>query len=92
VTLDRPTYLMTSLLRKPKYMTPFERKIAAMEKGVSLSEGARQLGLSAGHVAAVVRGERRMDLVEGWFAKALGRPHCEVFPPLPTPRKKRRVA
>ena len=73
-------------------MSGLERKAALVLKKRKMAQLARELGVTQGHVGQVVSGERRSPMVEAAVAKALGRPHCEVFPPLPTPRKKRRVA
>ena len=60
-------------------LTRRERKAALVLKGVSLSDIARELGVSQQHVSMVVAGIRRSPRVEEAVAAAIGRPIRQVF-------------
>jgi len=62
-------------------MTPLDRKVALIRRGVSMADVAADLDVSRQFVSDVVRGNRRSDRVEEAVAKALGLPRTEVFPP-----------
>lgn len=60
-------------------MTPNERKAALMLRDVTISEIARGLGVTVGHVSHVVAGNRRSPNVEQAIADAIGQPLADVF-------------
>lgn len=60
-------------------LTPLDRKAELVRKGLSMSDVARQLGLSANHVSKVIAGERRSPRVERAVADAIGKPVEKVF-------------
>lgn len=61
-------------------LSPLERKVALMRKGVFMSEIGRSLGITGAQVSYVVAGKRRSPRVEAAVAEVLGRPVAEVFP------------
>lgn len=61
-------------------MTPIDRKVELLRKGKSMSDIARALEVTPGHVSQVVAGERRSPRVEAAVAAAIGRPVQAVFP------------
>lgn len=62
-------------------MTPTKRKAALLERGVTLTSIAQELGLTLTQVSQVVAGRRRSRRVEEAVAAALKRPIGGVFPP-----------
>ena len=64
-------------------MSPIDRKVELLRKGVSMSEIARELDppVSLNHVSRVVAGERRSPRVEAAIAEAIGLPLDAVFDP-----------
>lgn len=70
-------------------LTPVDRKIALIRKGVRMSDIAKQLDppVSPNHVAKVVAGERRSPRIEAAIAEVIGLPVRRVFPPPPPPRR-----
>jgi lambda repressor-like predicted transcriptional regulator len=62
-------------------MTPNERKAELVRRGRTMADIARQLGVSLGHVAQVVRGLRRSPSVEQAVAEAIEHDVADVFPP-----------
>lgn len=61
-------------------LTPNDRKAELLRKGLTMSAVARQLEVSANHVALVVAGKRRSPRVEQAIADAIGIPVRKVFP------------
>lgn len=70
-------------------LTPVDRKIALIRKGVRMSEIAKRLDppVSVNHVSKVVAGDRRSPRIEEAIADAIGLPLRRVFPPPPPPRR-----
>ena len=64
-------------------MTPIDRKVELLRKGVSMSEIANSLGMSVQHVSAVIAGNRRSPRVEAEVASRINRTAEEVFGPQP---------
>lgn len=62
-------------------MHPLERKAALVLKKTSITQVARDLGFSYGHVAEVLHGRRRHPRTEEGIAAVIGLPVHEVFPP-----------
>jgi transcriptional regulator with XRE-family HTH domain len=60
-------------------LSPIDRKVGLLRRGVTMSEIARELEVSPHHVSRVVSGERRSPAVEQAVAKALGLPVARVF-------------
>lgn len=60
-------------------MTPKQRKVALLEADASMSDIARKLEVTPGHVSQVVSGDRRSPRVEAAVAEAIGRTAEEVF-------------
>jgi transcriptional regulator with XRE-family HTH domain len=60
-------------------MSPIDRKVALIRKGIAMTEIARALEVSHTQVSRVVAGERRSPRVEQAIADALGLPVREVF-------------
>ncbi len=60
-------------------MTYKQRKIALIEADMSMSDLARELGVTPSHVSQVVRGERRSPRIEARIAEVIGSPVDEVF-------------
>jgi len=60
-------------------LTYRERKAALVLKGVSLSDIARELGVSQQHVSQVVAGARRSPRVEEAVARAIGQSPEWIF-------------
>lgn len=60
-------------------LSPLDRKIALMRAGITMSDIARGLGVTPGHVAQVVNNDRRSGNVESAVADAIGLPVGEVF-------------
>lgn len=60
-------------------MTPLQRKVALMEKGVTFTEIAKQQGVTVQHVSHVNRGVRRSPSIEKAIADAIGKPIGRVF-------------
>ena len=54
--------------------------VLLQERGVSLTEIARELGKGVSAVSRVTRGERRSRMIEGEIARRLGLPVPEAFP------------
>lgn len=63
-------------------LTPQDRKAELLRKGLSMSDVARELGISAHHISRVVAGERRSPRVEQAIADAIGLPVADVFEPM----------
>lgn len=74
MTLNRDGLIMIVL-------TPFERKVGLMKRGISMSEIGRSLGITGAQVSYVVAGQRRSPRVEIAVAEALGEPIEKVFEP-----------
>lgn len=64
-------------------MTSREIKAALVLAGVSQSDIARDVGLSAQLVGEVIRRTRKNALIEVAVAKAIGKPLKKVFPEQP---------
>lgn len=66
-------------------LSPIDRKVELLRKGVSMSDIARQLDppVSAHHVSRVVAGERRSPRIEAAVANAIDLPLESVFDPQP---------
>lgn len=60
-------------------MTPNSRKAALVERGITITSIAEELGVTVSHVAQVVRGEKESPRVEQAVANAIGKPVEEVF-------------
>lgn len=60
-------------------MAPRDRKAELVRRGVTMASIARELGVTASHVQAVVAGIRRSPRVEQAVADALGLPQDSVF-------------
>ena len=69
-----------------------EIKSQLVLKGRTMAEFARQFDLSLTQIRRIVASEQVNEPVQRAIAKAIGRSVSDVFEPLPTPRKKRRVA
>jgi lambda repressor-like predicted transcriptional regulator len=63
-------------------LSPLDRKIELLRKGVTMSGIARELDppVSPNHVHKVVAGERRSPRIEQAIADVIGLPVAEVFP------------
>lgn len=64
-------------------MAPIDRKIELMRSHTTMSQIARDLGVTVQHVSAVVGDKRRSPSIERAVADAIGRDVEDVFPPLP---------
>lgn len=62
-------------------LTRIERKIALLRAGVTMTEIARDLGITVQHVSHVIAGKARSPRVEQAVAAAIGKPASQVFPP-----------
>ena len=60
-------------------LSALQRKVALLEKGITIKSIADQLGVSLSHVAQVNRGVRRSPSVEIAIARAIGKPTSRVF-------------
>lgn len=60
-------------------MTPIERKVELLRAQVKMTDIARQLGVTIGHVSQVIAGNRRSPSVESAVADAIGKPVHRVF-------------
>ena len=61
-------------------MTPVERKVELMKRGVTMASIAKKLGVHFSHVGHVVNDRRRSPEVEKAIAEAIGKPLKKVFP------------
>jgi transcriptional regulator with XRE-family HTH domain len=61
-------------------MTPNQQRAELMLRGIKMKEIARNLGIRAQHVSAVIAGTRRTPYVQAAIANAIGKPVDEVFP------------
>lgn len=62
-------------------LSPLDRKIELLRKGVTMSEIARELDppVTPNHVSKVIAGERRSPRVELAIAEKIGKPVEAVF-------------
>jgi lambda repressor-like predicted transcriptional regulator len=60
-------------------MSPNDRKAELVRKAQTMTDIARQLGVSVSHVAQVVAGKRRSPSVERAVSEAIGKPVERVF-------------
>lgn len=64
-------------------MTPRDRKAELVRRGIKMTQIARSIGMSGGHVEATIAGKRRSPRVEEAVAALLDRTVDEVFGPIP---------
>lgn len=60
-------------------LAPLDRKAELVRRGISMSEIARRLDVTAQHVSMVIAGKRRSPRIEEEVSKAIGKPPAQVF-------------